>query len=112
RRRSGLVPAAPRRQLPSPTWRRNGHRTSAACRRNRVRLVAAVHRRRKHQLGGGRRIRPLAAGGMGLWWGHTRPVSGKSGLLPVLALTAAKDRKNDFAMQQPNREKRTTSQVD
>src|SRR6516164_1365554 len=67
------------------------HRARAACRRNCGELVAAVHRERKHQLGHRRRLRPLATGGMGIRRGHPRLVGGKSGLLPVLALTTAKD---------------------
>ena len=75
-------------------------------------LVAAVHRGRKHQLSGRRRLRPLAAGGMGVWWGHPRPVGGKSGLLPVLALTAAKDRKMISPCHNRTASQRTTSWVD
>jgi hypothetical protein len=58
------------------------------------------------------RLRPLAAGGMGVWWGHPRPVGGKSGLLLVLALTAAKDRKMISPCDNRIASQRITSRVD
>src|SRR5262249_17360791 len=107
-----LISAARRRQLSSPTSRRNGHRASAARRRNRGKFVAAVHRRRKHQLGGRRRLWPLATGGMGVWRGHPRLGGGKSGLLPILALTAAQDRKMILCVGNRTTNKQTTIRVD
>jgi len=50
--------------------------------------------------------------GMGVWWGHPRPVGGKSGLLPLLALTAVKDRKMISPRDHRTASQRTTSRVD